>query len=320
MKLKLAVALLPLIVLAACDSTTGPQPLQPGKPLAAISAGMEMLQQYEGLSALAVPVLDTEGYQPFFEQYDLTGANVSTPRAADDFVVPSGSTWRVTHVAVIGDLSSTYFDNNLHFYDDAPGSPGVLFATRGVTILDQQQVQPGFSWFYMMQLDEPLVLGAGTYWMAADLMQVIPPSTHLFHSWWSLAVMDDSNPMMSRNPDTHQWAVPFWGNRNLAFGLYSQAITLEDVLTAFDGWVDAGTLAGAGPGRSADGRIGALRNMLVEAGNLLEAGDLAGACSQLWDAYLRTDGDPQPPDFVSGSSASLLADIILQLRNELGCL
>jgi hypothetical protein len=56
---------------------------------------------------------------------------------------------------------------------------------------------------------------------------------------------------------------------------------MEDVLTAFDGWVDAGTLAGAGPGQSAAGRLEALRNMLVEAGNLFEAGDLAGACTQL---------------------------------------
>jgi hypothetical protein len=311
MKLKLAVALLPLIALAACDSTTGPQPLQPEEPLAAISDGMEMLRQYEGFSALAVPVLDTEGYRPFFEQYDLTGPRVLGFMFADDFVVPSGSTWRVTHVAMIGRLNPTYFDN-VHFYHDAPGSPGDLLATLGVTILDMQEVQPGYTWFYMMLLDEPLVLGPGTYWMAAELGGI--------GSWqaWSFAVMDDSNPMMSRHPFEIGWHVSFGGN--LAFGLYSEGVTLEDVLTAFDGWVDAGTLTGAGPGHSAAGRLGALRNMLVEAGNLFEAGDLAGACTQLWDAYLRTDGDPRPPDFVSGPSASLLADLILESRDQVGCL
>jgi hypothetical protein len=324
MKLQPAVALLPLIALAACDSTTGPLTLQPEEPLAAISDGMEMLRQYEGFSALAVTVVSTGAYQPLFTQYNITRVQMSGT-LADDFVVPFGSTWRVTHVAMIGELHPTYFDQ-VHFYHDAPGAPGDLLATLGVTILKRQEIYWGFSWFYLMQLDEPLVLGAGRYWLAADLVHL--SGGHTFRSWWEYAVMDDSHPLMRRDPDTHEWSgVPAsrWppythGNENLAFGLYSRAVMLEDVHTAFDGWVDAGTLTGAGAGQSAAGRLGALRNMLVEAGNLFESGDLAGACTQLWDAYLRTDGHPRPPDFVTGPSASLLADLILEARDQMGCL
>lgn len=87
----------------------------------------------------------------------------------------------------------------------------------------------------------------------------------------------------------------------------------------FDEAVNGGTLNGAGSGSSADGRLGALRNMLEEAALLINAGDIAGACQQITDAYKRTDGQPKPPDFVQGSDAIELALMLLDLLDDLKC-
>lgn len=94
---------------------------------------------------------------------------------------------------------------------------------------------------------------------------------------------------------------------------------IAEILQFFDESVDAGTLVGDGPGHSGEGRLKALRNMLRAAADLINAGDTAGACQQLRDAYLRTDGNPRPPDFVAGPAALELAARILELRAALGC-
>ena len=94
---------------------------------------------------------------------------------------------------------------------------------------------------------------------------------------------------------------------------------IAEILQLFDESVDAGTLVGDGPGHSGEGRLKALRNMLRAAADLINAGNTAGACQQLRDAYLRTDGNPRPPDFVTGLAALELAARILELRATLGC-
>jgi hypothetical protein len=90
-------------------------------------------------------------------------------------------------------------------------------------------------------------------------------------------------------------------------------------LDLFDDSVDNGTLPGDGPGKSAENRRHALRNMIEAAGDLIGNGDIAGACQLLYDTYLKTDGDPQPPDFVKGSAAPELASEILTLMQTLNC-
>ena len=62
--------------------------------------------------------------------------------------------------------------------------------------------------------------------------------------------------------------------------------------------------------------------MILTAGDLIEAGDIAGACEQLLDAYQKTDGigvPDSPPDFVTGEAADDLAAMILDLMTILGC-
>jgi beta propeller repeat protein len=92
-----------------------------------------------------------------------------------------------------------------------------------------------------------------------------------------------------------------------------------DILAFFDQSVSNGTLTGQGPGNSASGKLNALRNMIAAAASLINQGDIAGACQQLLDAYRKTDGNPKPPDFVTGPAASELAAKIQALRQSLGC-
>jgi hypothetical protein len=105
-----------------------------------------------------------------------------------------------------------------------------------------------------------------------------------------------------------------------AFELMQEAsLTIADVIELFDDAVDDGTLVGAGPGRSGPGRLNALRNMLLAAGDLLDQGEVDDACTQLQDAADRTDGEFPPPDFVQGEAADELLDAITEVQDELGC-
>ena len=121
------------------------------------------------------------------------------------------------------------------------------------------------------------------------------------------------------HPDlTPSVAIPLSGN-----GVIVDVDPSEEIAEILDGLETAvldGTVEGAGPGGSATGRLNALANMLEAASDDIDAGMLTDACDQLADAYRRTDGDPRPPDFVTGSYASELASEIQALRDELGCL
>lgn len=94
---------------------------------------------------------------------------------------------------------------------------------------------------------------------------------------------------------------------------------IAEILAFFDQSVANGSLAGNGPGGSAQGRLNALRNMLRATSDLIDNGAIKAACQQLLDAYRRTDGVPQPPDFVRGTAAAELAQRIRELRQSLGC-
>jgi hypothetical protein len=96
-------------------------------------------------------------------------------------------------------------------------------------------------------------------------------------------------------------------------------LSIADILAFFDESVDDGTLYGDGPGRSAEGRKKALRNIIEAAGDLIADGYPETACRQLLDAYERCDGLFPPPDFVEGDAAETLAGMILDLIGKLGC-
>lgn len=59
--------------------------------------------------------------------------------------------------------------------------------------------------------------------------------------------------------------------------------------------------------------------MIEAAGDLIAEGDTEGGCRQLLDAYMRCNGAPKPPDFITGESADDLAAQIQALMTSLGC-
>lgn len=95
--------------------------------------------------------------------------------------------------------------------------------------------------------------------------------------------------------------------------------SIADILTFFDDAATSGSLVGTGSGQSGAGRLGALRNMIQTAGELLSQGNSAQACQLLKNALDRTDGNPNPPDLVSGADAATLAALLRNLRAGLGC-
>jgi len=96
-------------------------------------------------------------------------------------------------------------------------------------------------------------------------------------------------------------------------------LTIDDILELFDDSVANGSLTGDGPGKSANGRLNALRNMLDMAGDLIAIGDIEGACGQLKAASRKCDGERKPPDFVAGDAVNELYEMIVELMAELGC-
>ena len=91
---------------------------------------------------------------------------------------------------------------------------------------------------------------------------------------------------------------------------------IDAILIFFDESVADGSLTGQCPGKSANGRLNALRKMLEMAGDLINT---EGACAQLKAAMEKCDGDPLQPDFVTGLAASELYAMISDLMAELGC-
>jgi hypothetical protein len=56
---------------------------------------------------------------------------------------------------------------------------------------------------------------------------------------------------------------------------------MDKILEFFDDSVADGSLTGSGPGKSANGRLNALRNMLEMAAEFIFVGDIEDACGQL---------------------------------------
>jgi hypothetical protein len=83
-------------------------------------------------------------------------------------------------------------------------------------------------------------------------------------------------------------------------------VSIENIISFFDASVADQTLLGTGPGASADGRRNAYRNMLTKSKYLIDHGILYQAYDQLMDAQLKADDNPNPPDFLAGSSVETL--------------
>ena len=97
---------------------------------------------------------------------------------------------------------------------------------------------------------------------------------------------------------------------------------IADIIMVIEDGIITGDITPEGPGNSGPGRVGALINMIGAADDLITDGLIADACQQLLDAFKRTDGlsgRGNPPDFISGAGAALVAELIQALRTDLGC-
>lgn len=114
-----------------------------------------------------------------------------------------------------------------------------------------------------------------------------------------------------------------WSGPNPMTLVVTVAITpaeqVENLLWFLDSSATAGSLTGSGTGRSGEHRLGALRNRIETAHQLVETGQTDRACSQLATALERTDGGLPPPDFVEGEAAPEVAARVQALLNDLGC-
>jgi hypothetical protein len=117
------------------------------------------------------------------------------------------------------------------------------------------------------------------------------------------------------------YAADFSGGVFVAVGNLGQTPppSIGDVLAATDQAIADGDLVGDGAGTSADGRLAAWVDMLNDAAALLASGATGEACGQLAQAHLRADGAAPPSDFVRGPAREGLANLILELWDDLGC-
>ncbi|MHC4259697.1 MAG: hypothetical protein ACYSTF_04705 [Planctomycetota bacterium] len=94
---------------------------------------------------------------------------------------------------------------------------------------------------------------------------------------------------------------------------------LEHILEFIDTSVANGAIEGSGPGKSASNRLNALINMFEATSDLIAGGYLEDACGRLTAILKKCDGQVPPPDFISGEAVEELADMILQLMEDLEC-
>jgi hypothetical protein len=96
---------------------------------------------------------------------------------------------------------------------------------------------------------------------------------------------------------------------------------IDDVLESIDEWTEGEDpdLYGVGEGQSADGRLTAFENMIQNARDLFNDGDIEAACDQLAAASRKCDGVEPPPDFVEGDAVPYLHEMLAILMNDFGC-
>ena len=115
-----------------------------------------------------------------------------------------------------------------------------------------------------------------------------------------------------------------FGTGFIGHGLVTQfelaPLTVTTAVEVIDQAVARGALRGIGEGNSATQRLAAWLNMLKAAEQSSARGKDDGACGLLEQVYVRADGVAQPPDFVEGSAATSIANLVQALRTASSCI
>ena len=137
--------------------------------------------------------------------------------AADDFVVPTGSTWTITQVEVDGE----YFNGsgpasavNIFIFSDSGGVPGSLVNGFGSLTATPG---PGAGDFVIST--PPIVLIPGTYWISIQAIQDFTPNGQ----WgWTDRTVTSYNSAVWQNPgDGFSTGCTTWSYRGLTCGFAS---------------------------------------------------------------------------------------------------
>jgi len=122
----------------------------------------------------------------------------------------------------------------------------------------------------------------------------------------------------------HGWIVGVMSKANYyshAFLLVPITISpdeqIQEILDFIETSVSEGTLEGVGPGKSADNRLNALINMLESTSDLIVGEYFDDAYAHLVDVLKKCDGQVPAPDFVSGEGREELAQMIMELMEDL---
>jgi subtilisin family serine protease len=195
-----AVNAVPPLVTPTRTPTRTPTPIGP-TPTPPPSGILYDQYNYAGTSAVS-----SQNFEPSLDLYD--------DEAADDFIVPFGQTWTVTRV----DVDGAYFNGsgpadsvNVRIYANAGSLPGSLVFNQlssGYT---------GSAGDFVITLNPPAVLPAGTYWLSVQANQNFTPNGQ----WgWTDRTVTSNNGAAWRNPGGgFGTACTSWGRRGATCGI-----------------------------------------------------------------------------------------------------
>lgn len=98
--------------------------------------------------------------------------------------------------------------------------------------------------------------------------------------------------------------------------------SILDIVEFIKSSADEGKITGVGEGGSANKRLNDLKKIIKDAVKALEKGKAEDGCNKFLDAIKKMDGESSggnPKDLVTGEATQELAEMILNLREQLGC-
>jgi probable HAF family extracellular repeat protein len=199
------------------------------------------------------------------------------------------------------------------FGDVVSGSPSTMIAVisnvgGGILSVEDVSLQGPASFDFMIQSSLPAAIaGAGTL----EIEITCDPSSLFVAETAVLEILNDDPDPEDRNKTISLTCT------GVLSDVPSEAVT--GLLDYTQESIDNGTLEGDGSGNSAEKRLNALTNMIESAGDLIDVGSADDACDQLEGIYKKVDGMPNPPDFVTGDSVSVIAESIDQIIIDLEC-
>jgi len=276
--MRVAVVVFASLAVAACD------PSAPASPTGIRDTRASLLTA-AGTSVLLYQQTATEGYVRLcFETF----------LCADDFVVPAGETWTVTDVALTGTGGGTdAVPTQVQFYRDAGGLPGTLL--QSFSVVPDSSTPEGRPFFshYFRALPTPLVLTAGTYWLAA-------------HDFGWAVVKPPVNSWATGRSGTDPWFL--FPAEDFAFRLYTRQ--------APNGSIEALQRAVDGLGLD-QGITNSLNAKLRAALAALASDDQEAACGAL-EAVLNQVRALRAKK-ITDVNADMITGAVTAIRNQIGC-